>query len=265
MHNPPSLLAGQTGLIMGVANEHSLAHAIATTAHAAGAKLILTFPNASIEKRLRPIAESLGATVFPADVSSDAQLKTLANELGHHLGDTKLDFVVHAVAFAPKEDLQGPLSLCSREGFATTLDVSCYSFIALLQHLAPHLARSASIVTLTYLGSTRVIPNYHLMGVAKAALEAAVRYLAAEVGPLGQRVNAISAGPINTLAARGIKDFPAMLKQHEQTAPLRRLTSPGDVAKAALYLLSDLSAGVTGEVHMVDTGANILGPSGNAS
>ena len=260
MHNVPQLLAGTTGLIMGVANENSLAHAIAVTAHAAGAKLILTYPNASIEKRVRPIAEALDAEVFPADVTSDAQLKTLANELGHTLGPTKLDFLVHAVAFAPKDDLQGPLSRCTREGFATTLDVSCYSLIALMQHLAPRLSLSASILTLSYLGSQRVIPNYHLMGVAKAALESAVRYLAAEVGPQGQRVNAISAGPINTLAARGIKNFSDILKSHEQTAPLRRLTTPQDVANAALYFLSSLSAGTTGEVHYVDTGANLLGP-----
>lgn len=252
----PQLLKGKTGLIMGIANEWSLAWAIAEAAHKAGAKLIVTYPNAAMEKRVRPLAEKLGAEVMPCDVQADSQLIGLSKALE----GTQLDFVVHSIAFANKEELKGGISDTTREGFNLALDVSCYSLIAVMRHLKPRLSLTASIVTLTYEGSTKVVPNYNIMGVAKAALEAAVRYLAAEFGPQGIRVNALSAGPVNTLAARGIGGFADMLKHHEKTAPLRRLTTQDDVAGAGLYLLSDLSSGVTGEVHMVDTGAHILGP-----
>jgi enoyl-[acyl-carrier protein] reductase I len=256
MNTTPQLLAGQTGLIMGVANEWSLAWGIAQAAHQAGAKLILTYPNAAMEKRVRPLAEQLGAQCLPCDVQADSQLKAL----NQALEGQQLNFVVHAIAFANKEELKGGISQTSREGFNLALDVSCYSLIAVMRHLAPRLSLTASVLTLTYEGSTKVVPNYNVMGVAKAALEATVRYLAAEVGPQGQRVNAISAGPVNTLAARGIGGFSGMLKHHEATAPLRRLTTQADVAGAALFLLSHLGSGVTGEVLMVDTGAHILGP-----
>lgn len=249
------LLKGQTGLIMGVANEMSLAWGIAQAAHAAGAKLILTYPNATMEKRVRPLAEQLGAECLPCDVQADSQLIALSKALE----GTTLDFVVHSIAFADKNELKGGISQTTREGFNLALEVSCYSLLAVMRFLAPRLARSASVVALTYDGSVRVVPNYNVMGVAKAALEAAVRYLAAEFGSVGTRVNAISAGPVKTLAASGIGEFKSMLNHHERTAPLKRLTTQTDVAGAALYLLSPLSGGVTGEVHYVDGGANILG------
>ena len=249
-----SLLAGKTGLIMGVANDWSLAWGIAEAAHNAGAKLILTYPNAAMEKRVRPLAEKLGATVLECDVQSEEQMAALAAAVPN------LDFMLHAIAFANKEELKGGITNTTREGFALAMDVSCYSFIALLKHLKPKLNPNASALTLTYEGSIKVVPNYNVMGVAKAALEAAVRYLAAEFGPDSIRVNAISAGPVNTLAARGISDFGNMLRHHESTAPLRRLTTKEDVAGAALYLLSSLGSGTTGEVLNVDTGAHILGP-----
>ncbi|MBI1309485.1 MAG: SDR family oxidoreductase [Proteobacteria bacterium] len=252
----PKLLQGKTGLVMGIANEWSLAWGIAEAAHAAGAKLIVTYANAAMEKRVRPLAEKLSAEVHPCDVQADSQLSALAKTLE----GTTLDFMVHAVAFAHKDELKGGITNTTREGFNLALDVSCYSLIALMKAMAPLLAPAASVVTLSYEGSTKVVPNYNVMGVAKAALEAAVRYLAAEFGPKGTRVNALSAGPVNTLAARGIADFQAMLKHHEKTAPLARLTTQQDVAGAALYLLSSLSSGTTGEVHFVDTGAHILGP-----
>ncbi len=258
MTTSTQLLTGKTGLIMGVANDWSLAWGIAEAAHAAGAKLILTYPNATMEKRVRPLAEKLGAAVYPCDVQADSQIIQLEKALaadGH-----QLDFLVHAVAFANKDELKGGISNTSREGFNLAMDVSCYSLIALMKHLKPRLSLTASVVTLTYEGSIKVVPNYNIMGVAKAALEAAVRYLASEFGPQGIRVNAISAGPVNTLAARGISDFGNMLKHHETTAPLRRLTTQEDVAGAALYLLSSLGSGTTGEVLNVDTGAHILGP-----
>ena len=239
---------------MGVANDWSLAWGIAEAAHKAGATLILSYPNSAMEKRVRPLAEKLGATVRECDVSSEDQLAALAAAVPN------LDFVVHAIAFANKDELKGGITNTTKEGFALALDVSCYSFIAVMKQLMPKLNEGASALTLTYEGSIKVVPNYNIMGVAKAALEAAVRYLAAEFGPKNIRVNAISAGPVNTLAARGISDFGNMLKHHEATAPLRRLTSQEDVAGAALYLLSSLGSGTTGEILNVDTGAHILGP-----
>lgn len=252
----PQLLKGRTGLIMGIANEWSLGWGIAEATKAAGAELIVTYANAAMEKRVRPLAEKLGAKVYPCDVQSEFELAALAS----HIGEEKLDFFVHSVAFADKNELKGGISATSRGGFTLAMEVSCYSLIAAMRHLSPALRQDASVIALTYEGSTKVVPNYNIMGVAKAALEAAVRYLAMEFGEDGIRVNALSAGPVNTLAARGISDFPAMLKHHEKTAPLKRLTSQADVAGAALYLLSELSSGVTGEVHHVDTGAHILGP-----
>lgn len=257
MQNTPQLLAGKRGIILGIANDWSLAWGIAKLAKQAGAELILTYPNATMEKRLRPLAEEIGVTeVYPCDVQSDGQLKALAKVLEGQ----KLDFIVHAIAFANKEELKGGLTNTTREGFALAMDVSCYSLIGLMKALTPNLNLGASVVTLTYLGSEKVVPNYNVMGVAKAGLEAAVRYLAAEFGTTGTRVNAISAGPVKTLAASGIGEFKSMLKHHESTAPLKRLTTQEDVAGAALYLLSDLSKGTTGEIHYVDGGANILGP-----
>lgn len=250
------LLKGKTGLIMGVANDWSIAWGIAEAAHAAGATLIFTYANAALEKRVRPLAEQLGAEVHPCDVQADSQLTALAKTLEGR----QIDFIVHAIAFAHKDELKGGITNTTREGFNLALDVSCYSFIAVMKYLGHLLTPTASVITLSYEGATKVVPNYNVMGVAKAALEASVRYLAMEFGARGIRVNAISAGPINTMAARGIADFQSMLKHHEKTAPLQRLTTQADVAGAALYLLSDLASGTTGEVLMVDTGAHILGP-----
>lgn len=242
---------------MGVANEWSLAWGIAQTCKAAGAEIILTYANAAMEKRVRPLAEELGVTeVHPCDVQAEGQL----NGLRKTLEGQQIDFIVHAVAFAHKDELKGGITNTTREGFHLALDVSCYSLIGLVKALKGNLTPNASILTLTYLGAEKVVPNYNVMGVAKAALEATVRYLATELGETGTRVNAISAGPVKTLAASGIGDFKAMLKHHESTAPLKRLTTKEDVAGAALYLLSDLASGVTGEIHYVDGGANILGP-----
>ncbi len=258
MQNIPQLLTGKKGLILGVANEWSLAWGIAQAAHAAGATLSLTYPNEAMQRRVLPMAAQLGANVLECDVTHDTHLA----ELGRYFGqpENKLDFVVHAVAFANKEELRAGITSTSREGFRTAMEVSCFSFIALAKALEGALNPNASLLTLTYEGSTKVVPNYNIMGVAKAALESATRYLAAELGPQGVRVNAISAGPINTLAARGIGGFGGMLKHHEATAPLRRLTTQADVAGAALFLLSSMGSGTTGEVLMVDTGAHILGP-----
>jgi enoyl-[acyl-carrier protein] reductase I len=252
------LLTGKTALIMGVANEMSLAWGIAQAAKAAGARVILTYPNATMEKRVRPLAEQLGATCYPCDVQADSQMLVLAKTLESE--GVVVDALVHAIAFANKDELRGGITGTSREGFNLALDVSCYSLIALMKYLGPCLSRSASVITLTYEGATKVVPNYNIMGVAKAALEAAVRYLAAEFGPIGVRVNALSAGPVKTLAASAIGDFKSMLAHHEATAPLKRLTTQADVAGAALYLLSDMASGVTGTVHYVDTGAHMMGP-----
>lgn len=261
MENVPHLLKGKKGLVMGVANDMSLAWAMAQAAHAAGAELAFTYAIPMLKDRVEPLAASLNADylVTPCNVQDDASIAEAFSAVEKKLG--KLDFVIHAIAFADKNDLRGDFSATSRAGFALALDVSCYSLIAVAKAAKPLLNAGGSIVTLTYLGGPKVVPNYNVMGVAKAALESAVRYLAAEFGPYnGTRVNAISAGPVRTLAASAIGDFKAMLKHHETTSPLRRLTAPEDVAGAALYLLSDLSKGVTGEIHYVDTGASTLGP-----
>lgn len=257
MEHTAQLLHGKRGIILGIANDWSLAWGIAKACKAAGAELVLTSPNETMDKRVQPLAAELGVgTVHRCDVQSDADLEALSAVAG------KLDFVVHAVAFAHKAELVGGITNTTREGFRLALDVSCYSLIGLVKALQPNLNAGASIITLSYHGAQQVVPNYNVMGVAKAALEASVKYLAAELGAAekgGHRVNAISAGPVKTLAASGIGDFKAMLKHHEATAPLKRLTTQEDVAGAAVYLLSNLSSGVTGEIHYVDGGANILG------
>lgn len=258
MQNIPQLLTGKRGLIMGVANDWSLAWGIAQAAKAAGAEVILTSPNDTMDKRVHPLAAELGAgKVFRADVQNDADLTALAADVGN------IDFIVHAIAFSHKAELAGGISNTSREGFHLAMDVSCYSLLAVTKALKANLNEGASIITLTYHGAQQVVPNYNVMGLAKAALEALVKYMAAEMGDPANghvRVNGISAGPVKTLAASGIGGFKAMLNHHEATAPLKRLTTQDDVAGAALYLLSSLSAGVTGEIHYVDGGANILGP-----
>ncbi len=253
-----TLMHGKKGLIMGVANKRSLAWGIAQQLHKAGADIAFTYMDDALEKRVRPLAESLNSPlILPCDVSSDDSIAAVFKEIEKSWG--KIDFIVHAIAFAHKEDLMGDLTSTNRANFAMAMDISAYSFIAIAKAAKPLLNEGASLLTLTYVGATSVVPNYNVMGVAKAALEASTRYLATEFGEKGVRVNALSAGPVKTLAASGIGDFKAMLRHHEQTAPLKRLTTQEDVGKAGLYLLSDLSSGVTGEIHFVDGGANTLG------
>ena len=252
------LLEGKKGLVVGVANAHSIAWGIAQQAHAHGAELAFTYLNESLEKRVRPLAESVGSKiVVPCDVQQDdsiaAALETVQKEWG------SLDFLIHAVAFAQREDLDGRFLNTSREGFRIALDVSAYSLVALARAAAPLMSAGGSIVALTYYGSQKVVRNYNVMGVAKAALEASVRYLAADLGAQGIRVNAISAGPIKTLSAKGIRDFNDMLRHASEKAPLGRNVEASEVGKSALYLVCDLSSGVTGETHYVDAGYNVLG------
>lgn len=250
------LMDGKRGLILGVANELSIAWGVAQQLRAAGAELAFTYLNDSLEKRVRPLAESLDAKlILPCDVARDEDIEALFAELEKAWG--KIDFVVHAVAFANREDLKHGFSQTSREGFRLALDISAYSMVAVTRCAAPLMSPGGSIVTMTYLGAARVIPDYNVMGVAKAALEASVRYLAAELGGRGIRVNAISAGPIKTLAASGIANFREKLRVGEERSPLRRSITQDEVGKATLYLLSDLSSGVTGEIHYVDGGFNV--------
>lgn len=252
------LLEGKTGLVVGVANKRSLAWAVARAAAREGARLAVTYQNERLAAPVRRLLEPLeGALSLPLDVTDDEQIALAARRVGEEFG--AIDFLVHGVAFAPREALDGRFLDTTREQFLNALDVSAYSLVALARALEDHLADDASIVTLTYLGSQRVVPHYNVMGCAKAALEAAVRYLAAELGPRGVRVNAISAGPVRTLAASGIPDFPKMLEVVEGRAPLRRNVHADDVGDAALFLLSRLSRGMTGEVLYVDAGYHTMG------
>jgi enoyl-[acyl-carrier protein] reductase I len=252
------LMEGKRGIIFGVANDLSIAWGIAQQLRAHGATLAFTYLNEALEKRVRPLAESLDAElILPCDVASDQDIEAVFAVAGKKWG--KVDFVVHAVAFANREDLKHSFSQTSREGFSLAMDISAYSLVAMARYAAPLMTEGGSIVTLTYLGASRVIPNYNVMGVAKAALEASVRYLAAELGEKNIRVNAVSAGPIKTLAASGIANFREKLKLMDERAPLRRCVSQEEVGKATLYLLSELASGVTGEVHFVDAGYNIQG------
>ncbi|MGE0743938.1 MAG: enoyl-ACP reductase FabI [Rhodospirillales bacterium] len=252
------LLAGKNGLVMGVANDRSIAWGIARTAAQHGASLAFTFQNEALEKRVRPLAASVGSDlVLPCDVGDDASLDGLFAELANRW--ESLDFLVHAIAFSDKDELKGRYLDTSARNFAMTMNISCYSFTAVCQRAVPLMKQGGSLLTLTYSGAERVMPHYNVMGVAKAALEASVRYLAVDVGGLGIRVNAISAGPIKTLAASGIGDFRYILKWNELNAPLKRNVTIDDVGGAALYLLSDLGSGVTGEVHHVDCGYHVVG------
>jgi enoyl-[acyl-carrier protein] reductase I len=255
-----STMTGKRAAIFGVANDHSIAWAIAQRLHAEGAELALTYPNESIEKRVRPLAESIGVDlVLPCDVTDDAQIEAVFSVLAERWSDG-LDAVVHSLAFAGREDLKGRFVETSRQGFHLALDVSAYSLVAMARAAEPLLiARRGSLVTMTYFGAEKVIPHYNVMGVAKAALETCVRYLAFDLGPTGVRVNAISAGPLRTLSSAGITGFKSMLHYHEERAPLRRNVTAEEVAAAALYLCSDAAAGVTGEVLHVDGGYNVMG------
>ena len=257
------LLDGKTALIFGVANDHSIAWGIAEALHAEGAEVGFSSIEALIEKRVQPLAESIGSTfVEPCDVQRDEDIDRVFARWGEtHAG---LDILVHALAFAKREELTGRFVDTSRDGFALAQDVSAYSLVALTRAALPLLRRGSSILTLTYYGAEKVVANYNVMGVAKASLEACVRYLAADLGPDGIRVNAISAGPVRTLAAAGIGGFKKMYGEFAEVAPLRANITPEDVGRTALYLASDLSSAVTGEVIYVDAGFSILGvPTGD--
>jgi len=253
------LLDGRKGVIFGVANEKSIAWAIAQKLHKEGAELAFTYAGEALEKRVRPLADSLGAKlILPCDVTKDDQIQAVFDQIRSVFGH--LDILIHAIAYANKEDLKTDFLSTSRDGFRLAQDVSAYSLTALARHAAPLMeGRPASILTLSYYGAEKVVPRYNVMGVAKAALEASVRYLAADLGPRGIRVNAISAGPIRTLASAGISGFLDMLHHVEAKSPLRRNISAEEVAGTALYLASDLASGVTGEVIYVDAGYHIMG------
>jgi len=252
------LLDGRNALVFGVANDHSIAWGIAQALHGEGATIGFSSVESLIDKRVRPLATSIGSTfVEPCDVQSDADIERVFARWGETTDH--LDILVHALAFAKREDLSGGFVDTSRDGFALAMDVSAFSLIALARSARPYLRAGSSIVTLTYYGSEKVVANYNVMGVAKAALEASVRYLAADLGPDGVRVNAISAGPIRTLAAAGIAGFKAMYGAFDEVAPLRSNISIEDVGRTAVYLASDLSSAVTGEVIYVDGGFNIVG------
>ncbi|MDG1413883.1 MAG: SDR family oxidoreductase [Alphaproteobacteria bacterium] len=251
------VLAGKRGLIMGVANDKSIAWGIAQSAAREGAELAFSYQGEVLEKRVRPLAEQVGAEMLTCDVTDDASIDALFHALEEKWG--KLDFVVHAIGFSNKDELKGEYLNTSRENFALTMDISVYSFTAVAQRAARMMNEGGSLVTLTYQGAVKVVPNYNVMGVAKAALEASVLYLAADFGPKGVRVNGLSAGPVRTLAASGIGDFRTMLKWNELNAPLRRNVTIQDVGDSCLYLISPWSNGVTGEIHYVDGGANING------
>lgn len=251
-------MAGKRGLIMGVANERSLAWGIARSVAENGGQLAFTYQGDALARRVGPLAESLGSNVvLPCDVNDDDALDAVFDDISDRWDG--LDFVVHAIAFSDKEELKGRYVDTSPENFAQTMQISCYSFTAVCQRAAALMREGGSLLTLTYYGAERVIPHYNVMGVAKAALEASVRYLAADLGGDGIRVNAISAGPIKTLAASGVGDFRYILKWNELNAPLQRNVTIADVGGAAVYLLSDLSSGVTGEVHHVDSGYHVVG------
>ena len=251
------VLAGKRGLIMGVANDKSIAWGIAQSAAREGAELAFSYQGDVLQKRVAPLAEQVGADMLTCDVTDDASIDALFSALEQKWG--KLDFVVHAIGFSNKDELKGEYLNTSRDNFALTMDISVYSFTAVAQRAAPLMNEGGSLVTLTYQGAVKVVPNYNVMGVAKAALEASVLYLAADFGPKGVRVNGLSAGPVRTLAASGIGDFRTMLKWNELNAPLRRNVTIQDVGDACLYLISPWSNGVTGEIHYVDGGANING------
>ncbi len=258
MADREGLMTGKRGLIMGVANDRSIAWGIARAAHAHGAELGFTFQGEALEKRVRPLAQSIGSdTVVPCDVADDESIDSVFRTIEERWG--KLDFLVHAIAYSDKDELKGQYVNTSRDNFLRSLDISCYSFTAVAQRAVPLMREGGSLLTMTYFGAERVMPHYNVMGVAKAALEASVRYLASDLGKDGIRVNAVSAGPIKTLASSGIGDFRYILKWNEYNSPLRRNVTLDQVGGAAVYLLSHLSTGVTGEVHHVDCGYHVVG------
>jgi enoyl-[acyl-carrier protein] reductase I len=250
-------MTGKRGIIFGVANELSIAWGIAKQLHAAGATLAFTYLNEALEKRVRPLAESVDADlILPCDLAKDEDIDAVYAEVEKKWG--KIDFVVHAVAFANRQDLKNSFSQTSREGFGLAMDISAYTLVAVTRGALPLMKDGGSIITLTYLGAQRAVPNYNVMGVAKAALEASVRYLAAELGEKNIRVNAVSAGPIKTLASSAVGQFKEKLRIMDEIAPLHRTVTQEEVGKSALYMLSDLASGVTGEIHYVDAGFNFV-------
>jgi len=253
------LLRGKKALIFGVANEKSIAWAIAKAFHEQGAELAITYAGEAFEKRVRPLAESLNAAaILPCNVTSDAEIAAVFTELAKVWDG--VDIIIHAVAFANKDELKGTVINTTRAGFATAMDISVYSFIGIMKEAAPMMqGRNACALTLSYYGAVKVFPSYNVMGVAKAALESSVRYLAEALGPEGIRINGISAGPIRTLAAAGVNGFIQILNHVESKAPLRRNVTQNDVAGSSVYLCSELASGVTGEIHYVDGGYNVIG------
>lgn len=252
------LLKGKKAIIFGLANSNSIAWGITQALHRAGAEIGISYAGEILTKRVKPLAESLNIDfVDTCDVTSDSDLDATFGRIKERFG--QIDILIHSVAYATREDLAGEFITTTRDGFRTSLDISVYSLVAMAQRARPLMTAGGSILTMTYYGSEKVMPRYNVMGVAKAALEASVRYLANDLGPSGIRVNAISAGAIKTLAAAGISGFRSMLKHSEHAAPLRKLVSPTDVGNAALFLCSDLASSVTGEVMYVDAGYNIIG------
>jgi enoyl-[acyl-carrier protein] reductase I len=252
------LMTGKRGLIMGVANDHSIAWGIARSVAAQGAKLAFTYQGEAQGKRVRPLAASIGSELaVPCDVGSDEEIDRAFAAVASHWN--RLDFLVHAVAYSDRSELKGRYVETSRENFISTLSISCYSFTAVARRCAHLMSRGGALLTLTFGGASRVMPNYNVMGVAKAGLEASVRYLAADLGRDGIRVNAISAGPMRTLAGSGVGDARIVYKWNKAHSPLKKNIELDHVGGAALYLLSDLSSGVTGEIHFVDAGYNVIG------
>ncbi len=256
--NPGALMAGKRGLIMGVANERSIAWGIANFLHRHGAEMAFTYQGEALGKRVKPLADGIGSTiVLPCDVADGDDMDRVFSALKKDWGG--LDFLVHAIAYSDKEELKGKYLDTTRENFARTMEISCYSFTALAQRAAPLMTNGGSMLSLTFSGAERVMPNYNVMGVAKAALQASVKYLASDLGPSNIRVNAISAGPMRTLAGSAISGARHIFRWSEEHSPLSRNVHLDDIGGAALYLLSDLSRSVTGEIHHVDSGYNIIG------
>ena len=258
MNTALPLMNKKKGLIMGVANERSIAWSIAKTAHEHGAELAFTYQGDALLKRVAPLADSIGSKILlPCDVNKDASIDDVFSELSKAWGT--IDFVVHAIAYSDRDELKGKYVDTSKDNFSQTMLISCYSFTAVCNRAQKLMTNGGSLITLTYAGSERVMPHYNVMGVAKAGLEASVKYLAEDLGPKNIRVNALSPGPMKTLAASGVGDFRYILKWNQYNSPLRRNVTSEDVGGAGLYFLSDLSTGVTGEIHHIDCGYNIVG------
>ena len=258
MNTALPLMNKKKGLIMGVANERSIAWSIAKTAHEHGAELAFTYQGDALLKRVAPLADSIGSKILlPCDVNNDASIDDVFSELSKAWGT--IDFVVHAIAYSDRDELKGKYVDTSKDNFSQTMLISCYSFTAVCNRAQKLMTNGGSLITLTYAGSERVMPHYNVMGVAKAGLEASVKYLAEDLGPKNIRVNALSPGPMKTLAASGVGDFRYILKWNQYNSPLRRNVTNEDVGGAGLYFLSDLSTGVTGEIHHIDCGYNIVG------